>query len=115
MKKFFRKHRPTFSDDGKRSGKKSPIRGEPSKEKEVICYECKHPRHMWGECPKMMKKFKKMKSKKTRAMVATWSDEESDDSTNSQEEDKDASCLMAHGNEVEEVNMKEEESFSIDK
>ena len=40
-------------------------------------------------------------------MVATWSDEESDNSTNLQDEDKDVVCLMAHGNEVEEVNMEE--------
>ena len=71
-------------------------------------------RHMWGECLEMQKKFKKMKGKKTRAMVATWSDEESDDSTSFQEEDKDNFCLMTHGNEVEEVNIEEEESFSID-
>ena len=62
----------------------------------------------------MLKKFKKMKEKKMRAMVATWSDKESDESTNSQEEDTDNICLMAHENEVEEVNTEEEESFSID-
>ena len=74
MKKFFKKCCPAFPGNGKRSGKKSPTRGISSKEKEVLCYECKHPGHMRGECPEMMRKFKKMKSKKMRAMVTTWSD-----------------------------------------
>ena len=71
MKKFFKKCRLTFSGNGKRNGKRSPIRGESSKEKEVMCYECKRPGHIRGECQEMQKKFKKIKNKKTRDMVAT--------------------------------------------
>ena len=61
----------------------------------------------------MIKKFKKMKGKKAKAMVATWSDEESDSSTESEEEGPTNLCLMAHANEVEEVSS-EENSFSLD-
>ena len=61
----------------------------------------------------MIKKFKKMKGRKERAMVATWSDEKSDSSTESEEEGSNNLCLMAHGNEVEEVSI-EEENSSID-
>ena len=83
MKKLFRKHRLAPFGNGRRSGKKSPTRGEPSKEKEVLCYEYKRPGHMRGECPELLRKIKKGKSKKTEAMVATWSAEDSDASTDS--------------------------------
>ena len=52
------------------------------------------------------------KGKKIEAMVATWSDEDLDASTDSQE--KDNLCLMAHGKEAKEVIVEEENSFSID-
>ena len=68
---------------------------------------------MHGECLELMKKFKKMKNKKTRAMIATWSDEESDSSSKSEEDGRDNLCLMAHGNEAKEVSLEEENSFSI--
>ena len=55
-----------------------------------------------------------MRDRKARAMVVTWSDEESDSSTKSEEEGRDNLCLMAHGKEVEEVSLEEENSFSID-
>ena len=71
MKKIFKKHRPTSFGYEKKSGKKPLTRGEPSKEKDVMCYEYKRLGHMRGECPKMIKKFKKMKGRKARAMVAT--------------------------------------------
>ena len=79
-----------------------------------MCYEYKHPGHMRGECPEMIKKFKKMRGRKARAMVATQSDEQSDSSTESKEEGRDNLCLMALASEVEEVSH-EENSFSIDK
>ena len=72
-----------------------------------MCYECKRPGHMCGECPEMIKEFKKMKGRKAKAMVATWSDEETDSSTLSKEERKNNLCLMAHANEVEEVSHEE--------
>ena len=112
MKKIFKKCRPTSFVYEKKNEKKPFTRGESSKEKDVMCYECKRPGHMRGECSKMIKTFKKMRDKKARAMVATWSDEESDSSTESEEEGRNNLCLMAHGNEVEEVSL-EENSFSI--
>ena len=114
MKKIFRKRHPNSFGYEKKSEKKPLIRGELSKEKDVICYKCKRLGHMRGECPEMMKKFKKMRSKKARAMVATWSDEESDSSTESEEEERDNLCLMAHGKEVEEVSFEEEDFFCND-
>ena len=114
MKKLFKKHRLASFGNEKRSGKKSPTKGEPSKEKEVLCYECKRLGHMRGECPELMKKFKKMKNKKTRAMVTIWSDEESDSSSESEEDGRENFCLMAHEKEAKEVSLEEENSFSID-
>ena len=112
MKKIFRKRRPNSFNYEKKNGKKQPTRGEPSKEKDVMYYEFKHPGHMRGECPEMIKKFKKMKGRKAKAMVATWSDEETSSSNESEEEGKNNLCLMAHANEVEEVSH-EENSFSL--
>ncbi|KAK8649027.1 hypothetical protein V6N13_129765 [Hibiscus sabdariffa] len=58
---------------------------------QLICYECKKPRHIRMECPQLKKKsFGKMK--KLKAHVATWSDEESSDED---EEEVANFCLMA--------------------
>ena len=35
---------------------------------------------MRGECPELQKKYKKEKFRKAKAMVATWSDKDSDSS-----------------------------------
>ena len=49
------------------------------------------------------KKYKKDKFRKPKAMVATWSDKESD--TTSESEDQVANiCLMAHEDDSSEVN-----------
>ena len=58
---------------------------EPRKERDIICYECKEAGHMRGECPKLLRKIKKEKHHKSKAMVATWSDEESDTSSSSED------------------------------
>ena len=48
----------------------------------IICYECKEEGHMRGECPKLKKMFTKKKKdhrhkgKRTNAMVATWSNDD---------------------------------------
>ena len=57
-----------------------------SKDLEIMCYECKKPGHIRGECPELQKKFKKDKFRKSKAMVATWSDEESDSSFGSKDQ-----------------------------
>ena len=55
-----------------------------------------------------------MRSKKTRAMVATWSDKESDSSTESEEEERDNLYLMTNGKEIEKVSFEKEDFFSND-
>ena len=72
---------------------KSNPNSKPTLEKKsdlIICYDCKDEGHMRGECPKLKrmiekkKKDIKLKGKKTKAMVATWSnDDTSSDSYDS--------------------------------
>ena len=91
-----------------RQRSKHNINTKPSSNKKsdpIICYECKEEGHMHGECPKLKrmiekkkKKDIKLKGKKTKAMVATWSNDDtssdSHDSTSIQESD-DEMCFMA--------------------
>ena len=58
---------------------------------------------MRGECPKLLRKIKRERYHKNKAMVATWSDEDSDTSSSS-EDQKDNLCLMAIGGDSCEVN-----------
>ena len=56
---------------------------------------------MRGECPELLKKAKREKGKKPRAMVATWSDEESqEDDSEDMNDLMESLCLMANGDEV---------------
>ena len=59
---------------------------------------------MRGECPKLLRKLKKEKHHKSKAMVATWSDEELGTSSSSSEDQIDNLCLMAHESNTCEVN-----------
>ncbi|MQL82183.1 hypothetical protein Taro_014650 [Colocasia esculenta] len=63
----------------------------------IVCYECKKPGHMRGECPKLKKKLKKDKFtfKKAKAMMATWSDEDEEDNAQGSSRDEEIQCLMA--------------------
>ncbi|MQM19816.1 hypothetical protein Taro_052828, partial [Colocasia esculenta] len=76
------------------------------KKMEPICYECKKPRHIKAECPKLKKidvrkkdsarKFRKYKKK---AMAAAWdnsSDSDSESSSNEEEEEKANLAFMAN-------------------
>lgn len=66
---------------------------------EIICYECKKPGHMKGECPELKKKKLKKPFQKKKAMVATWSDEEEEEDSNHEQEDDIANiCFMANDN-----------------
>src|ERR1044072_106045 len=56
----------------------------------IICYECKEPRHYKNECPKL-KKDKKFAKKK--GLMATWDDSDSEEE--SSEEEQAALALMA--------------------
>ena len=78
-----------------------------------MCYECKKPGHMRGECPELLKKLKKEKSRRPRAMVATWSDEDStEQSSEDMNELMESLCLMAHNDD--QVNSEPEEISSED-
>ena len=44
-----------------RGGKRNKVKGEPSKEATIICYECKKSGHIKVECPMLKKKEKKEK------------------------------------------------------
>ena len=70
---------------------------------EIFCYECKKSGHLHGECPELQKKYKKEKFRKTKAMVATWSDEDSYTSSSSSDQ-KENLCLMAIEDNSCEVN-----------
>ena len=63
-----------------------------AKQDDVICFECKEPRHVRSECPRLKKKLKK------KAMIATWEDlDEEQQGLESQEEEVVANlCFMAN-------------------
>ena len=60
---------------------------------------------MQGECPELQKKFKKDKVKRPNTMLVTWSDEELDSSSGSEDQVANL-CLMAHEDNSSEVNSK---------
>ncbi|MQL90178.1 hypothetical protein Taro_022766, partial [Colocasia esculenta] len=76
------------------------------KKNEPICYECKKPRHIKAECPKLKKtelkkkdSSKKFKRYKKKAMSATWdnsSDSDSESSSSEEEEEKANLAFMAN-------------------
>ena len=79
---------------------------ESNKKSDIVCYECKKQGHMRGECPELKKKLKKDKftSKKAKAMLATWSDEDEDEDAQETSDDEEVKCLMARGDDSSEVN-----------
>lgn len=108
MRTFLRR-RKNFQSNGnirRSSNRNFTDRGESSrdkpKEKEVICYECKKPGHMRGECPDIQKKARKFKTKK--AMKATWSDSEEESCSDDSKKSESNLCLMADHEESTEVN-----------
>ncbi|MQL95273.1 hypothetical protein Taro_027935 [Colocasia esculenta] len=72
----------------------------------IVCYECKKPGHLRGECPELTKKLKKDKFtfKKANAMMATWSDEDEDNNAQGSSGDEEIQCLMARSEDSNEVN-----------
>ncbi|MQM14413.1 hypothetical protein Taro_047344 [Colocasia esculenta] len=81
----------------------------------IVCYECKKPRHIRGECLELKKKLKKNKFtfKKAKAMMATWSDEDEDDNAHGSSKDEVIHCLMARSEDSAEVNSSFE-NYTID-
>ena len=104
VRKFLQKKRRFQGGNNKKFPRKVNLgKAEASKDMEIMYYECKKSGHMWGECPELQKKFKKDKFRKSKAMVATWSDEESDSSEESEDQMANI-CLMAHEDDSSEVN-----------
>jgi len=86
---------------GKKNISSSNFNKNHKPDENVICYRCNKPGHMKGECPENKKEKHKrfQKYKKPKAMVATWSDED----TSEEEEEKKSSsseseevCFMAN-------------------
>ena len=104
--KSFRKS----SSTNKRSSKTNPA--PMKKPNKLVCYNCRKSGHIQTECPETVRvRSSKIKGKKTRAMICTWSDESEDedadeDSTSEEEDKKSKICLMAIGDEEieDEVN-----------
>ena len=73
------------------------------KPNKLVCYNCRKSRHIQTECPEIVRiRTSKIKGKKTKAMICTWSDEsddEDEDSTFEEEDKKSKICLMAIGDE----------------
>ncbi|GAV64816.1 zf-CCHC domain-containing protein/UBN2 domain-containing protein [Cephalotus follicularis] len=101
------------SQKGKKAFKKYPQKEESSKKEELVCYECKKPRHFKSDCPSLKKKeqFKKNNehSKKKKAMVATWDD--SDESSSDEESDGEVANIAFMAIEEEE---EDKINFSFD-
>ena len=70
-----KKKRVQGNNHKKFSKKNLTNKGDSSKKEEIICYECKNLGHLRGECPKLLKKFKKEKPCKPKAMITTWSED----------------------------------------
>ena len=102
VRKFLKKKK-TSQGNFKEAKRNHIHKCESSKERDIICYECKEPDHMRGECPKLLRKIKKERHNKRKAMVATWSDEDSDTSSSS-EDQKENLCLMTIEDNSREVN-----------
>ncbi|XP_058222936.1 uncharacterized protein LOC131332656 [Rhododendron vialii] len=95
----------------KRILEKDGSKGENSKKRDIICYECKRPGHLKSQCPEIKKS---MKTAKRRAMLAAL--REIDRSSSEENSDQEVAnlCLMAHGEE--EVNSSDDfdEQFTYD-
>ena len=78
----------------------------------IICYECKRQGHMRGECPDLKKKLKSQMIRKTKAMLATQSDEDEDEDKQSID-DEEITCLIAKIEESSKV-ITLYENFSVD-
>ncbi|GAV84823.1 hypothetical protein CFOL_v3_28265 [Cephalotus follicularis] len=101
------------SQKGKKTFKKYPQKEESTKKEEVICYECNKPGLYKSDCPKLKKKeqlkITKEQSKKKKAMVATWSD--NDYSSSDEERDGEEANIASMAIENEE---EDKVQFSLD-
>ncbi|MQL77280.1 hypothetical protein Taro_009694 [Colocasia esculenta] len=88
--------------------KKSEVKD--TKKSEPICYECKKPGHIKGECPKLKKRefkkkdhSKKFRKYKKKDMAAAWSnDSDSDSESSSSEEEEEEKANLAFMANIDE-------------
>jgi len=52
---------------------------------EIICFECRKPRHMKADCPQLKKK-RYLQDKKRKSLMVTWDDLDSEKSNSSNNE-----------------------------
>ncbi|WRX14525.1 GAG-pre-integrase domain - like 6 [Theobroma cacao] len=79
-------------------------KNESNKKEELICFECKKPRHFRSECPLLKEETPKKNKKSKKAIVAmTWldSDTSSSDDKKEKAEERVNLCLMARDDESE--------------
>ncbi|MQL86869.1 hypothetical protein Taro_019402 [Colocasia esculenta] len=112
--KKFLKFRRKGSGNSKSFQKKDFLNKFESNKKSdmIVCYECKKPGHMRGECPELKKKPKKEKFtfKKAKALLATWSDEDEDEDAQASSGDEEIHCLMARSEDSAEYKHKQTSS-----
>ena len=104
--KFLKKEGKSFRKSSSSNRKSLKTNPAPAKKPEkLICYNCRKSGHIQTECPETVRvRSSKLKGKKTRAMICTWSDEsddeeEDEDSTSEEEDKKSKLCLMAIGDQ----------------
>ena len=68
--------------------------------KEIICFECRKPKHMKVECPQLKKKGYSRDKKKS--LMVTWDDSDSEKSSSSDDKQPNL-CLTADTNDKVEV------------
>ncbi|MQM13139.1 hypothetical protein Taro_046061 [Colocasia esculenta] len=83
--------------------------GKEVKKSEPICYECKKPRHIKADCPKLKKpefkkkdNSKKFKRYKKKAMAAAWNNESDSDSESSSSEEEEEKANLAFVANIDE-------------
>ena len=80
FRKFLKKEGKNFR---KSSSNRKSLNNNPApvkKPEKLICYNYRKSGHIQTECPETVRvRYSKLKGKKTRAMICTWSDESEDE------------------------------------
>ena len=107
-----KKFRNTRSSNESSSGHKK------TRNKEVVCFECKEPGHYKSDCPKLQKEKpkKKFTKEKKKSLMATWDDSESSEEESESEDEHANIALMANTSDdtsSSDSDSEAEEVFSI--
>ena len=106
FQKFLKREGKSFRRSpflNKKSSKSSPA--SLKKPDKIVCYNCRKSGHIQIECPETSRvRSSKVKGKKFKVMICTWSDEsdeddEDEDSSSDEKDKKSKLCLMAIGEE----------------